>query len=96
MDLEAQQEPKEDSFLILIESRLSNLEDSVKNILDRGDEMNEVTQEKLSTIAHQLETQAASMRKLRRTMYNPYNSRTILCGVVLFLIIFAYILHSIY
>jgi len=83
----------ENSFLIKIESRLSNLEDSVKSILDRGDEMNEVTQEKLGAIQVQLETQAASMRRLRRNMSNPYSYRLILCGVIFLLVLFAIILH---
>ena len=91
---EKEQVVSEDSFLIKIESRLSNLEDSVKSILDRGDEMNEVTQEKLSAIQDQLESQAASMRRLRRNMSNPYSYRIILCGVVFFLILFAFILHN--
>jgi hypothetical protein len=88
------EEVTEDSFLIKIEYRLSNLEDSVKNILDKGDEMNEVTQEKLSAIQGQLEKQAASMRKLRRKMYNPYNSKGVVCVILLLLILFAVLLYS--
>lgn len=84
----------ENSFLIKIETRLSNLETSVNNILNRGDEMNEITQEKLSAIQDQLETQAASMRKLRRSMQNPYISYIILCVIVTLLVIFALIVYS--
>jgi hypothetical protein len=82
-------------LLIIIENRLSSLEDSVKSILDKGDEMNEVTQEKLNIIQVQLEQQAAGMRRMRLKMYNSYSSRAVFFAVVFVLLIFGIIIHSI-
>jgi hypothetical protein len=80
-------------LLAKIESRLGNLESTVQSILDRGDQMNEVTQEKLTAIQEQLETQAASMRRIRRQMYSSYSYKTVMIGVIGIVVIFVFIVH---
>ena len=47
----------EKGVLQKIESRLNNLESNVQQILAKGDEFNEATQEKLENIQEQLEKQ---------------------------------------
>jgi hypothetical protein len=76
-----------------IEARLNNLESNVQQILAKGDEFNEATQEKLENIQVQLEKQSQNMRKIRRKLmdrYNPYTIFTILVAVVIVWILFMY------
>ena len=82
---EEEQSLLEKGVLNKIESRLNNLETSVNTILAKGDEFNEVTQEKLEKIQIQLEKQSQSMRKLKRKLmdrYNPY----VIVGILLLLV----------
>lgn len=83
----------EKGVLNRIEDRLNNLESNVQQILAKGDEFNEATQEKLEKIQEQLEKQSQNMRKLRRKLmdrYNPYTVVTILITVVAIWILFMY------
>ncbi len=75
----------EKGVLNKIEARLNNLETSVNTILAKGDEFNEVTQEKLEKIQEQLEKQSQSMRKLKRKLMDRYNPYTIV-GILLLLV----------
>lgn len=83
----------EKGVLQKIESRLNNLESNVQQILAKGDEFNEATQEKLENIQEQLEKQTQNMRKLRRKLmdrYNPYTIFTVLVVVVVVWVLFMY------
>ena len=83
----------EKGVLKRIETRLNNLETNVEQILARGDEFNEATQEKLEQIQNQLEEQTQNMRKLRRKLmdrYNPYTILFILVSLVVIWILFMY------
>lgn len=83
----------EKGVLKRIETRLNNLETNVEQILARGDEFNEATQEKLEQIQNQLEEQTQNMRKLRRKLmdrYNPYTVLFILVSLVVIWILFMY------
>ena len=76
-----------------IEARLNNLESNVQQILAKGDEFNEATQEKLESIQVQLEKQSQNMRKIRRKLmdrYNPYTIFTVLVVVVVIWVLFTY------
>ena len=84
----------EKGVLQKIESRLGNLESTVEQILAKGDEFNEATQEKLENIQEQLEKQSANMRKLRRKLVNRYNPFTI--GSILILVILIWVLFMYY
>ena len=75
----------EKGVLNKIESRLNNLENSVEQILAKGDEFNEVTQEKLEKIQFQLEKQSQNMRKLRRKLMDRYNPLTVFFIIVIVL-----------
>ena len=77
-----------------IESRLSNLESSVQEILNKGDEFNEATQDKLESIQQQLEEHSLNMRKLRRKFSSTYSPRFIGCVVVTVLVVWAFIMHN--
>ena len=74
-------------FLNRIESRLNNLETSVEEILAKGDEFNEVTQEKLEKIQAQLERQSQNMRKIRRKLMHSYNPITVVIILVIIIIL---------
>lgn len=94
---EEEQSLLEKGVLNKIESRLNNLETSVNTILAKGDEFNEVTQEKLEKIQIQLEKQSQSMRKLKRKLmdrYNPYVIVGILLLLVCLWILFMYYIVS--
>ena len=80
--MEEEQSLLEKGVLGKIESRLNNLEQSVEQILAKGDEFNEATQEKLEKIQEQLEEQSKNMRKLKRKLMDRYNPYTILCILV--------------
>ena len=87
----------EKGVLNKIESRLNNLEVTVNTILEKGDEFNEATQEKLEKIQTQLEKQSQSMRKLKRKLmdrYNPYTIVGILILLVCIWILFMYYVVS--
>ena len=84
----------EKGVLQKIESRLGNLESTVEQILAKGDEFNEATQEKLESIQEQLEKQSANMRNLRRKLVNRYNPVTI--GSILILVILIWVLFMYY
>jgi len=84
----------EKGVLQKIESRLGNLESTVEQILAKGDEFNEATQEKLENIQEQLEKQSANMRNLRRKLVNRYNPITI--GSILILVILIWVLFMYY
>ena len=84
----------EKGVLQKIESRLGNLESTVEQILAKGDEFNEATQEKLESIQEQLEKQSANMRNLRRKLVNRYNPITI--GSILILVILIWVLFMYY
>ena len=75
----------EKGVLNKIEARLNNLEPSVNTILAKGEEFNEVTQEKLEKIQQQLERQSQSMRKLKRKLMDRYNPYTIV-GILILLV----------
>lgn len=76
-----------------IEGRLSKLETSVQEILDRGDEFNEATQEKLSLIQDQIEEQSKNMRQLRRKIHARYSSFTIASVVIFFILLWSYMMY---
>lgn len=84
----------EKGVLQKIESRLGNLESTVEQILAKGDEFNEATQEKLESIQEQLEKQSANMRNLRRKLVSRYNPITI--GSILILVILIWVLFMYY
>ena len=86
----------EKGVLKRIESRLNNLESSVEQILAKGDEFNEATQEKLEKIQAQLERQSQNMKKIRRKLmdrYNPYTITFILLTVLIlwFLVMYYFV-----
>ena len=83
----------EKGVLSKIEARLNNLESNVQQILAKGDEFNEATQEKLEKIQEQLEKQSQNMRKIKRKLmdrYNPYTIITVLIVMVVIWILFMY------
>ena len=83
----------EKGVLHKIEARLNNLESNVEQILAKGDEFNEATQEKLEKIQSQLETQSKNMRQLRRKLmsrYHPYTIMMTILVVVVVWILFMY------
>ena len=84
-----------------IESRLGKLEDvtlrlesRVDEILERGDAISGATMEKLGDIQSQLETQAASMRKLKRSMTGRYTTRMLFCMILVILIVWSLFLKQ--
>jgi hypothetical protein len=93
MDLDIEK-GETDTLLQNIESRLGSLESTVKEILDRGDEINVATMDKLDTIQLQLETQAANMRKLKRKITGKYSSRTLACVIISILVLWSIILRN--
>lgn len=76
-----------------IEGRLSKLESSVQEILDKGDEFNEATQEKLSKIQDQIEEQSKNMRQLRRKIHARYSSSTIASVILFVILVWSYMLY---
>lgn len=88
------EEGRKNVVLEKIEGRLSTLETSVQEILDRGDEFNEATQEKLSMIQDQIEEQSKSMRQLRRKISARYSSSTIGAVVICIIVIWSYLMYN--
>lgn len=78
-----------------IEQRLGNLETRVEEILSKGDEFNEATQEKLEMIQGQLEKQASAMRKLRRNLSAKYSPLTILCGLIVVVLVWVFVMYNV-
>ena len=76
----------EKGILGKIEARLNNLESNVEQILAKGDEFNEATQEKLEKIQTQLEKQSQNMRKLKYKLMNRYNPNAI-CFILIIVIV---------
>lgn len=68
-----------------IETRLSNVENTLKTILDKGDAMEENLQEKMNDIQEEIEKNALMVRRMQRkmTQYQPKTLLFILVGVVL-------------
>ena len=89
-----EEEKKRNVVLEKIESRLGILESSVQTILDRGDEFNEATQEKLSSIQEQIEEQSANMRKLRRKLGSKYSSSTVAAIVLCIILIWSFLMYN--
>ena len=87
------EEGRKNDYLEKIEGRLSKLEFSVQEILDRGDEFNEATQEKLSLIQDQIEEQSKNMRQLRRKIGARYSSLTIATVVICIIIVWSYLVY---
>ena len=87
----------ENAVLNSIEKRLGTLEFKMEEILERGDQFNEATQEKLELIQEQLEKQSSNMRRLRRGLMTRYSPFTVF-GIVafLFLIWFIFMYNVIY
>lgn len=85
---------KGNPILAQIESRLGTLESSVQEILAKGDEFNEATQEKLQGIQDQLEEHSLNMRKLRRKLGSRYSPSFIACVLVSLLAAWAFFMYS--
>lgn len=87
---------------INIESRLGNLEtvtsrleSRVGEILERADANSATTMDKLSDIQSQLETHAASMRKLKRSMTGRYTTRMLFVIILVILIVWSLFLKQV-
>jgi hypothetical protein len=80
----------ENAVLNSIEKRLGTLEFKMEEILERGDQFNEATQEKLELIQEQLEKQSSNMRRLRRSLLTRYSPFTVF-GIVAFLFVIWFI-----
>lgn len=85
----------EKGVLYKIEQRLGKLETSVDEILAKGEEFNEATQEKLELIQEQLERQSASMRKLKRKLMDRYNPFCIVGTLIFLLFIWIFFMYYI-
>ncbi len=74
-----------ESGLKNIESRLTNVEDTLKTILEKGDLMEENLQEKMSVIQEEIEKNAKMVRRMQRkmTQYQPKTLIIILIALVL-------------
>ena len=83
----------EQGVLSRIESRLNNLESSVEQILAKGDEFNEATQEKLEKIQAQLERQSQNMKKIRKKLMDRYNPYTITFILLIVLVLWFVIMY---
>ena len=68
-----------------IENRLTNVEDTLKTILEKGDSMEENLQEKMSVIQEEIEKNAKMVRRMQRKMsqYQPKSILLLLVGIVL-------------
>lgn len=90
-------EKGENAVLNSIEKRLGTLEVKMEEILAKGDEFNEATQEKLELIQEQIEEQSKNMRRLRRNLMTRYSPFTIVgILVVLFIIWFLFMYNVVY
>lgn len=90
-------EKGENVVLNSIEKRLGTLESKMEEILAKGDEFNEATQEKLEMIQEQLEEQGKNMRKLRRNLLTKYSPCTVFSIVgLMFFIWFLFMYHVVY
>ncbi len=68
-----------------IEKRLSNVEDTLKTILEKGDLMEENLQEKMEQIQEEIERNAKVVRRMQRklTQYQPRTIVLIIVGIVI-------------
>lgn len=74
-----------------IESRLTNVEQTLQTILDKGDAMEENLQEKINDVMDKVTEQTLAVRRMQRKMAQKFTSKTmlflIIFGVVVFIIL---------
>lgn len=74
-----------------IESRLTNVEQTLQTILDKGDAMEENLQEKINDVMDKVAEQTLAVRRMQRKMAQKFTSKTmlflIIFGVVVFIIL---------
>ena len=78
-----------------IEKRLSNVEDTLKTILEKGDLMEENLQEKMEQIQEEIERNAKVVRRMQRKM-TQYQPRTIVLIIVGIVILWSIVLRFSY
>ena len=82
---------KKDTQLNRIETRLSNVEETLQTILDKGDQMEENLQEKINDVMEKVAEQTIAVRRMQRKLTQKFTSKTmlfmIISGVIVFIIL---------
>lgn len=76
-----------------IESRLSNVEETLQTILDKGDAMEENLQEKINDVMDKVAEQTLAVRRMQRKMSQKFTSKTMLFMIVFGVLVFIILLR---
>lgn len=89
-------ENKPNKQLNRIEERLSNVEGTLQELLEKGDLMQENLEEKIGQVIEEVEKQTLAVRRMQRKMSQKITSKALFIIIILAVSLFIFVLHFYY
>ena len=85
-------ENKPNTQLNRIEQRLSNVEGTLQELLEKGDLMQENLEDKIGQVMEEVEKQTLAVRRMQRKMSQKITSKTLVIIIILVVSLFIFVL----
>lgn len=89
-------ENKPNTQLNRIEQRLSNVEGTLQELLEKGDLMQENLEDKIGQVMEEVEKQTLAVRRMQRKMSQKITSKTLVIIIILVVSLFIFVLKFYY
>ncbi len=89
-------ENKPNTQLNRIEERLSNVEGTLQELLEKGDLMQENLEDKIGQVMEEVEKQTLAVRRMQRKMSQKITSKTLVIIIILVVSLFIFVLKFYY
>lgn len=89
-------ENKPNTQLNRIEERLSNVEGTLQELLEKGDIMQENLEDKIGQVMQEVEKQTLAVRRMQRKMSQKITSKTLVIIIILVVSLFIFVLKFYY
>ncbi|MAJ81714.1 MAG: hypothetical protein CMF41_02230 [Legionellales bacterium] len=89
-------ENKPNTQLNRIEQRLSNVEGTLQELLEKGDLMQENLEDKIGQVMEEVEKQTLAVRRMQRKMSQKITSKTLVIIIILVVSLFIFVLNFYY
>ena len=84
---------KKNTQLNRIEERLSNVENTLQSILQKGDEMEENLQDKINDVMDKVTQQSLAVKRMNRLMTQKFTSKSLMLIIASVVVIFIILLR---
>ena len=89
-------ENKPNTQLNRIEQRLTNVEGTLQELLEKGDLMQENLEDKIGQVMEEVEKQTLAVRRMQRKMSQKVTSKTLVIIIILVVSLFIFVLKFYY